>query len=177
MQETWKVLPGYRQYRVSNLGRVKWVMPIKQRSFDQILPVTSNKQVRISDGRFLEKLSIPLLVLLTFVGNPPQGKHYVAHIKGRRRCRLMDLEWSANPDDAGRPALTPHYEIGYARIMLANARSDRHVGQYSINGELICKYLDDVDASMHTRLPHRDIKMCSEGVFREVGGFRWAYTV
>lgn len=89
--EKWKKIPGYSDYKVSNLGRVKSL----KRNKERILSPGLNGEylyVQLSDGEQRIFL-IHILVMKTFVGECPEG-YEVNHID-LNKCnnKLKNLEY------------------------------------------------------------------------------------
>lgn len=80
--EIWKPIPGYTDYEVSSLGRVKSLkrLPIKilsgcvQRGY---------RCIHLSNGEVVKRWFVHQLVMLAFKGPKPQGMH-CAHLNGVR---------------------------------------------------------------------------------------------
>ncbi len=87
MQEQWKECPGYPDYQVSSLGRIK--------SKRQILSYKRGKFPLVclcNAGKTCVK-RIPRLVCLAFNGPPPSDRHVVSHIGSQYDHSAGNLEW------------------------------------------------------------------------------------
>ena len=49
----------------------------------------------------------------------------------------------------------------------------KKVGQYSLEGELICVYASQMEAERQTGFNHANIAKCCQGKYKTVGGFVW----
>lgn len=94
MKEIWKVIPNYEDYKVSNHGRV---MSCKLKN-----PIILKPQKRVKGYVFValckEKsrakfIDIHRLVLMAFVGMPPDGKECDHINRIRDDNRLENLRW------------------------------------------------------------------------------------
>ena len=88
MQETWKPIPGYEDYEVSNQGRVR---SLKTDRPHILAPFNGNGYPFVSpcrDGRYLS-IAIHRLVLLAFCGEPELGQE-VCHNNGQKDDNRLD---------------------------------------------------------------------------------------
>jgi len=119
MKEIWKPVVGCPAYHVSNLGRVKRVVPDRGATPGRILvPVASGKygQYRkVALGRKGPRRNIHRLVAKAFLGPPPSPKHEVNHKNGDTADnRACNLEWVTRREnnlhayrELGREAVVP----------------------------------------------------------------------
>jgi hypothetical protein len=49
----------------------------------------------------------------------------------------------------------------------------KRVGQYSLEGELVCVYASQMEAERQTGFNHSNIAKCCQGKVKTVGGFVW----
>ncbi len=93
MEEIWKPILGFIDYQVSNLGRVK--------SFKGKNPKILKPQNRVKGYKFVclinetdkKFIDIHRLVLMSFVGMPPEGKECDHINRVRYDNRLDNLRW------------------------------------------------------------------------------------
>jgi hypothetical protein len=122
-EEEWKVIQAYPCYAVSNLGRVKRIIPGKTRKICSILkPLPHSNGYRTvslgnGDGKF-KKVLIHLLVANAFLGAPPSDKHQINHKDGdkTRNCTL-NIEWATVGEN-----LKHAYKIGLHKPMERKGR-------------------------------------------------------
>lgn len=101
MREIWKPIPGYLNYKVSNLGRVKSIDRCVHKNGDfrngHILKPIKKKrgylEVNLSERGKRKACKIHRLVMLAFVGDCPEGIQ-VNHIdEDKTNNRLDNLEY------------------------------------------------------------------------------------
>lgn len=101
--ETWKVIPGFHEYAVSDHGRVKRILPCPMPNGRGFKPMRILKPATAHGGYdrvFLyahgigHRLSVHRLVLSTFV-RAPHPKDVANHLDGNKQNnRLKNLEWT-----------------------------------------------------------------------------------
>jgi len=85
MVETWKIIPNYERYTVSNLGRVKSPRGL-------LTPNNNNNYLRVSlfnqDGR--KRFNVHVLVAICFLNHEPNGHDIeVDHIDGDKHNNVV----------------------------------------------------------------------------------------
>lgn len=117
MIEEWRDVPDWPEYQVSNLGRVKRVLPSQN---GRAVVGGIRQPITLSSGYLAVTLStkgrgrrlVPIhrLVALAFLGNPPVREMEVNHIDANRgNPRLDNLEWVTRSDNHRHA-----YRVGYA---------------------------------------------------------------
>jgi len=109
--ETWKTIPGWPEYQVSDLGQVRRMggqrnrWGILKQSWrgsksgsgkpNKYLGVTLYRKLPV--GSIKKSASVHRLVLLAHVGPPPSPEHVGNHKSGNRAdCSLGNLEWATH---------------------------------------------------------------------------------
>jgi len=87
-EETWKPIPGYKNYEVSNLGRIRSYRKANK-GIPKILQGSTTKQGYKSIGLPGKTLTIHRLVMLAFVGPCPEGLE-VCHNDGNKLNNTTD---------------------------------------------------------------------------------------
>ncbi len=138
MEEIWKDIPGFLDYQVSNLGRVK--------SFKGKNPKILKPQKRLKGYRFVALLNekhknnidIHRLVLMSFVGMPPEGKECDHINRVRDDNRLENLRWVTKVEnEANKLKVFPSYikinknRNKKYRVQLRINKKDIHFGSFS----------------------------------------------
>lgn len=104
-QEIWKTIPGWENYAVSNLGRVKCVKAHHRTHLNRIMRVYTKR-----DGYKCVRLTRPVadsknlyvhrLVVLAFYGPPPAPEYQCAHLDGdRANPKLDNLAWTTRREN------------------------------------------------------------------------------
>ena len=151
LPELWKVVPGYPDYSVSNMGRV-----ISRRRAKERLMKTS-KGGRLSNYRCVvlfnkygaKQFSLQSLVLSIFHSKRPSPRHHAAHINGvADDNRLENLRWVTATENERHKAIHGTKAVGerHGRSKLTAAdvafirRTYKKVGHYSNSGAMAEKY-------------------------------------
>lgn len=110
MSERWAPIVGFEgRYEVSTLGRVRaltrgnqWgVVPLRVPRIRAIKPDREG-YMRFTAGRAERTLAVDRCVLEAFVGPAPAG-HEAGHLNGDRSdCRLANLRWCTDQEQADR---------------------------------------------------------------------------
>lgn len=128
MEEIWKPIPGFDDYAVSNLGRVK---SFKGRNIKLLKPQTrvkGYKFVCLSNETDKKLIDIHRLVLIAFVGMPPEGKECDHINRVRDDNRLENLRWVTKVEnEANKLKKFPCY------VKINNNRNKKYRVQLRIN--------------------------------------------
>jgi hypothetical protein len=93
MVEIWKEIPGFPSYQVSNKGRVKSFKQLEARILKPQTRVKKYKFVALTESKKIKYIDIHRLVLMAFVGMPPEGKECDHINRVRDDNRLENLRW------------------------------------------------------------------------------------
>lgn len=107
-QEEWRAIPGFPDYEASNLGRVRsWRGRVRRRPSPKVLRLIPHSAGYLHVALWREKReSLPgqlvhRLVLMAFIGLPPDG-HECRHLNGDRTDnRLSNLMWGTHDENMG----------------------------------------------------------------------------
>lgn len=102
-KEIWLHINGYKNYMISNYGRVKNIN-YKSKGIEKILEPTENSYgylyVRLYENTKTKQFSIHRLVAYAFIENP-YSKPQVNHINGiKTDNRAINLEWCSNKENS-----------------------------------------------------------------------------
>ena len=94
--EQWKVIVGFPDYEVSDLGRVRRISPARGTGVGKVLQPGTKKDGRLlvalrKDGNHHTK-AVHVLVAKAFIPNP-QNLPEVNHLGPLSDCRAVRLEW------------------------------------------------------------------------------------
>src|SRR6202035_6092272 len=114
-EEQWKTIPGWDQYMVSDLGRVKRIpgwdakgryrikgglikpVPVKLATDPRYRPLC----VSLSAGGRALCIKVAILVLLAFRGQPTKEKNCARHLDdNQENNQLINLAWGSQKDNA-----------------------------------------------------------------------------
>lgn len=127
--EQWKVIPEWPAYAVSNVGRVKRVVPCPMPNGRGFKPMNVLKTDQDTSGYLRvclyarngikRHMLVHRVVLTTFV-NPPKSSEVANHLDGdKRNNRLSNLEWttpSRNEQHAIKLGLKPVGDHHWSRL-------------------------------------------------------------
>lgn len=97
--EYWKPIPDFEEiYEISNLGRVRTRISrkgtVKGAILNPEITEFGYKRITLTKDKVRKRIMVHRLVLLTFVGDPPEDKTDTNHKnKDRSDNRLCNLEW------------------------------------------------------------------------------------
>lgn len=96
--EVWKQIPDFPDYQASNMGRVKSTKCNRTK----LMSLSNRRGYRVTtlyDKQHPKVMAIHTLVLLTFVGPPPQGKKSAKHLNGDKADNhLENLKWASHKE-------------------------------------------------------------------------------
>lgn len=133
MKQYWKKIPGFPSYFVSIDGRVL--------SLKGINPIILKPQTRTKGYKFVdlrdngknEKIDIHRLVLMAFVGMPPEGKECDHINRVRDDNRLENLRWVTKIENEANK-LNRNYS-GCNYVTIDNSRKKKYKVRMTINGK------------------------------------------
>lgn len=164
MLEQWKTISNASNYEVSNLGNVrnkttKYILKgrITKSGYLQV-------SIKLDETQKFTNQYIHRLVALYWIENPQQKKE-VNHIDGNKENNNVDnLEWvTASENQKHR------HSIGI------NKTSNRRVGKYSKEGELIKEYNSIIEAANAEESPRVSIDNVLQGRRYTLKGYVWKY--
>lgn len=103
MTEQWRDVPGWPDYAVSDKGRVRgqrgWILSLCDNGSGYF---RVGLHSRAGEPKRQVREYVHRLVLLGFVGGPPDGRPEAAHLNGDPSDnRLVNLRWASPSENAG----------------------------------------------------------------------------
>lgn len=101
MSFTWAPIPGWPGYEVSDLGHVRsWRHGANGRELGQFSDRDGYARVNLCVRSRRIQAPVHRLVLLAFVGEPPDGRNDVRHLDGNpRNNQLANLAWGSQSEN------------------------------------------------------------------------------
>lgn len=203
--EEWRPVVGYEGlYEVSDWGRVKRLSRLmtdsknrktllKEKIIHQYNNEDGYKIVILSKDGCKKYLSVHRLVASSFLPNP-ENKHDVGHLKtmsngleDKTANEVWNIAWMTQGENANYGTRNERLskskkgvkkgkmsEDQKEKLSRNNSRS-KHVGQYSLDGELISIYHSLNKAAKETGCSANGISMCCRGKYKHSKGFVWRY--
>lgn len=183
MEEIWKSKVGFKNYQISNYGRIKYFKN-KTDSFGNIIPhidrirkLTNDKygylKIRImSDDLKQKDFQVHTLVAELFCDNPNNYK-IVNHKDGdKKNNNYENLEWGTqkmNVEHSIKNGLTKP-------INWDNRWANRGVNKLDDNGDTLEKFTSIRSAARSIKVNPCKIRNCCAGKSRTSGGFKWVFS-
>lgn len=164
MLEKWKTIEEANGYEVSNLGNVR--NKITQKILKGRLSKSGYLQVsvKLNETQKFSNRYIHRLVAIHWINNP-ENKKEVNHIDGNKENNTMEnLEW-----------VTPSENQKHRHKLGNNKTSQRKVGKFDKDGNLIAKYDSIVEAATSEGSPRVSIDNVLQGRRYTLKGFVWRY--
>lgn len=164
MTEQWKNITEANNYEISNFGRVR------NKATKQILKGRLSKSgylqvsIKLNETQKFSNRYIHRLVAIYWIDNP-ENKKEVNHIDGNKENNhILNLEW-----------VTPAENQKYRHKLGNNKTSQRKVGKFDKDGNLIVKYDSIVEAAASEGSPRVSIDNVLQGRRYTLKGFVWKY--
>ena len=164
-QEIWKDVPGYPDYQVSNIGRVKRIRNIGRNGLIRIL-----KPIKFNNGYLVvnllgKRFGIHRLVAMAFLQNPKHFTEINHKNEDKTDNRVENLEYCSR-------LYNNNYGTRNKRVSESLSKS---VLQYSIDGVLLNQFYGIHEASRQTGICTQNIHSVILGKRKTAGGFIWKY--
>ena len=164
MLEQWKEIMEASNYEISNLGRVR------NKTTKKILKGRLSKSgylqvsVKLNETQKFSNRYIHRLVAIYWIENP-ENKREVNHIDGDKENNVIEnLEWVTSSENQKH-----RHKLGN------NKTSQRKVGKFDKDGNLIAKYNSIVEAAASEGSPRVSIDNVLQGKRYTLKGFVWKY--
>ena len=167
MKEIWKDIKGYKNYQVSNFGKIK--SKPRMGSKGGLLKPFSNYKgyllVTLFKNKQLKHYQVHRLVYEAFYGKIPFWMQ-VNHLNERKNDnRLENLN-----------LMTPKQNINWGtRNERIKIKLSKPVLQFDLNGKFIKEWLSASEAARQLGLLQDKINLCCNGKRNTTGGYIWKY--
>ena len=172
VNEIWKEIPDYENYKVSNLGRVKSLKFGKEKILKNCTDSNGYLSICLSRDSKQHRYRIHRLVYESFKGKIPEElviNHIDENIKNNR---LTNLE-------AITPVENSMYGTRLKRIsksLTNNSKISKSIQQVDKStGNTIKEYPSLREASRQTGIGSGNISQCCSGKYKTAGGYIWKY--
>jgi len=179
MDETWKTIEGFENYKISNLGKV--ISYSQRNRFGLILKPKTDRYgylaVTISNRKKPKYVTVHRLVALAFIPNP-ENKATVNHKDGNRKNNVFEnLEWATVAEN-NRHSWRSNLRTIHPNTLKALHQSQKiKIDQFDLNGNFIKTWNGLREAARGTNsLDGRICQVC-KGVFKKHRGFIWKYHI
>ena len=155
--EIWKTIKSYKNYKISNLGR------IKNKNNELLHPSgLIYKMIGLQKNKKSKKYCIHKLVAGAFIPNPDNKKE-VNHIDhNKHNNKLSNLEW------------VTHRENIVAAVIFGNIKS-RKIAQYDLDDNLIKIWRSKSYASKTLNISSLSLWYVLRGKVSHLGKYKWKY--
>lgn len=173
MEEIWKTIKGFENYKVSNTGKV---YSLDKSKVMKPWVINSGYQViALVDRGISKRMLVHRLVALNFIGNP-LNKPQVNHIDGDKLNNNVDnLEWTTSSENINHNKVLGRLDTHTARAKL-NKVQTKAVNQLDIEtGKVIATYNTIREASKATGSQDGKITMVCQGKRKTHNGYSWEY--
>lgn len=164
MVEQWKEITEANNYEISNLGNVR------NKTTKKILKGRLSKSgylqvsIKLNETQKFSNRYIHRLVAFYWIDNP-ENKKEVNHIDGNKENNhIANLEW-----------VTPAENQKYRHKLGNNKTSQRRVGKFDKDGNLIAEYGSIIGAAAAEGHPRVSIDNVLQGKRYTLKGFVWKY--
>ena len=165
--EYWRPIPGYEEYEVSNLGRVK--------GKERILKPSKNKDGYLAVGLYKSGqrkiFKVHRLVAIAFIPNPDKLPCINHKDENPGNNVASNLEWC-----------TQKYNVSYATANQRRSKTlqncnhfTKPVYQYTLDGVLVRVWPSVNEAGRNSFLSSH-VAACCRGKRKSHRGYRWSYT-
>ena len=159
--EEWRVINGFPNYSVSNLGNL---MNNKTGKFLKSCIKGGYLHISLTNGKIKKTLKVHRLVALTFLDNP-EKKEQVNHKDGNKlNNSIENLEWCNNKEN----------QIHKFKIGLGN-NFTRKIIQYDLNMNKIKEFNSITEASKELNISKSNIQGVLINYRNTAGGFVFKY--
>lgn len=167
-QEYWKTIPGYPNYKVSNIGRVMKIYKHHPNLIKRSRNTKTGYQViMLSKGGVQTLFKVHRLVALAFIPNPNNYSEINHKNEDKTDNRVENLEWC-----------TRKYNNNYGTLKSRIAKAlSKPVLQLSIDGKVLKSFDSVREASRYTGISSPRIGHCCKhhSHYKTAGGFKWEY--
>lgn len=173
MEEIWKTIKGFENYRVSNTGRVYSLG--KNKVMKPWIISSGYYAVYLVDREVSKQMLVHRLVALNFIDNP-LNKPQVNHIDGDKLNNNVDnLEWTTVSENINHNKVLGRLDTHTAREAL-NKVQTKAVNQLDIEtGKVIATYNTIREACKETGSQDAKITLVCQGKRNSHNGYRWEY--
>lgn len=166
--ETWKAIPDYENYQVSDLGNVR-SMSYRRTGETKVLTPKRNNCGRMWVDLKGKPTLVHRLVATVFLPNP-QGLPEINHKDGNPANNAVEnLEWCTG--EYNKREYFKGIDKGTPRKLFQN------ILQISMDGNVIARWDNVRQITVETGMNQWSITQCCDGKRKTAYGFRWQYAI
>lgn len=173
MEEIWKIIDGYPNYMVSNLGRVK-TLNYKRSGREKIMSLLDNgsgyfKVCLCSNGK-VKQLYVHRLVAQAFLDNPnnlPEVNHKDENPSNNYVSNLEYCDHKYN--------MIYGTKIERTTKACTNGKLSKKVFQYDLKGNFIKEFPSAAEVERQLNIPTQNVTSCCRGEYKYTHGYIFSY--
>lgn len=173
MKEIWKNIDGYKNYKVSNLGRVKNIK--RNKILSPILKSIGYVQFGLSENGKSRCELAHRLVAEAFIPNP-ENKPQVNHKDGIKNNNVItNLEWNTVSENSLHTFRIIGHKVWHKGNTGKNTPTAKKVIQKTLDGKLVKIWDCASDAVREFGFDSGCITHCCRGRYKSHKGYKWEY--
>ena len=133
MKQYWKQIPGFPSYLVSKDGRVLSLKNSQPIILKNQTRLKGYKFVNLREGKISKSIDVHRLVLMAFVGMPPEGMECDHINRVRDDNRLENLRWVTKAENEANKLNRNCLGVQY--VTIDNSRNKKYKVRMTINGK------------------------------------------
>lgn len=172
MQEIWKNISGYKNYQVSNFGRIK-SLNYNKTKYTKILKPDIRRDylsVTLYKNGVRNRFQVHRLVAIIFLPNI-NNLPCVNHIDGNKQNNRIDnLEWCTYKEN-----INHSIKINLRNFNMDKNPNAKKINQYDMQGKFIRQWNCMKEITNELKIARQEIYKCCIGTLKSTKGYIWKY--